>query len=351
MRFEILERLKDENFYWNIGFYALALAGATHFLFLLVFLYLDVPFLVLLNVVSIGVYLYCIFGLGIKALDEKDESLIGWLAYFEILVHGVIATLFLGLESGFQYYIYTLVLIPFFVSTYSVKVRVFRIVTAIVVIVLLDVWGHRHAPLVVLEGDYIEFLHYMNLTLVLIIVAVISYFYTTNENIYRDTLLEQSHTDHLTDLYNRHYVSEFFKNGWHHRRHKSQKFALLLMDVDHFKRINDGYGHRGGDAVLVKLATLLKESVKRSSIISRWGGEEFLIVLEDGDLDALKEVAEHLREQVASTPMMEKEALFITMTFGGAVSGENESFEEVFERADKALYQGKNSGRNKVVIR
>jgi len=351
MHFEILERLKNENFYWHIGFYALVLAGVTHFLFLLVFLYLDLSFLVLLNIVSIGIYLYCIFGLGLKALEEKDESLIGWLTYLEILIHGVIVTLFLGLESGFQYYIYTLILIPFFVSTYTVKIRVFRIVMAIVAIVLLDVWGHRHSPFIALESGTIEFLHYMNLTLVLIIVAVISYFYSTNESIYCDTLLEQSNTDHLTDLYNRHYVSEFFKNSWRHRRHKSQRYALLLMDVDHFKKINDSYGHRGGDMVLVKLATLLKECVKHSLIVSRWGGEEFLIVLEDGSLKELKALAEHLRECVASTSMMEKERLFITMTFGGAVSGEDESFEEVFERADKALYQGKNSGRNKVVIR
>lgn len=347
---EILERLKHENFYWNIGFYALVVAGATHFLFILLFLFLDVPLLALLNVISVGVYLYCIFGLGLKTLDTKDESLIGWLVYFELLGHGIIATLFLGLESGFQYYIYTLVFIPFFVSTYTVKIRIFRVLTAIIVILLLEVWGHHNTPFITLKSEYIESLHYMNLALVLIIIAVISYFYTINENIYRDALFEQSNTDHLTKLYNRHYINELFQNRRVRREKDPASFALLLLDVDYFKKINDSYGHRGGDEVLVKLANVLKTNVRRSTIVSRWGGEEFLIVLEEGSFAQLQELAERLRMIVEKTPMMDDPELFVTMTLGGAVSSKDESFETVFARADKALYQGKKSGRNKVVI-
>jgi len=333
-----------------MGFYALILAGSVHFLFIFLFIFLDIPQLVLLNIISVGIYLYCIFGIGIKTLDRKDDSLIGWLVYFELLGHGIIATIFLGLESGFQYYMYALVLIPFFVSTYSLRVRVLRILVAIVTILLLEVWGRNYVPILTLKTEILTSIHYMNLTLFLIIVSVISYLYTISGNAYRDMLFEKSNSDHLTGLYNRHYVSELFKTGLFRRKDDHNTFALLLIDADHFKRVNDVYGHRGGDEVLVKLAQLLKENIRRSAIVSRWGGEEFLIVLEEIEENELTEVAERLRSVVEKTPMREENELYVTVTLGGAVFSGGEAFEEVFARADKALYQGKQNGRNRVVI-
>ena len=347
---DILQKLEEENFYWNLGFYALILAGSVHFLFIFLFIFLDIPQLVFLNIISVGVYLYCIFGIGLKTLDRKDDSLIGWLVYVELLGHGVIATLYLGLESGFQYYIYSLVLIPFFISTYSLRVRILRVVVVIVVVVLLEIWGHNSTPVITLKHEYLAYLHYMNLILFLLLSAVISYFYTISGNMYRDMLFKKSNSDHLTGLYNRRYVSELFKTGLFRRKDDHNTFALLLIDADHFKSVNDAYGHRGGDEVLVKLAQLLKENVRRSAIVSRWGGEEFLIVLEEIEEKELTEVAERLRSVVENTPMREENELYVTVTLGGAVFLGDEAFEEVFARADKALYQGKQNGRNQVVI-
>jgi len=348
---EIVQRLKHENFYWNVGFYALVFAASTHFFFIFLFLVLDVPFLALVNVASVGIYLYCIFGLGFKTLDEKDDRLIGWLVYFELLGHGIVATLSLGLESGFQYYIYALVLIPFFVSSYTLKIRILRVLSVILVILLLEIWGRHSTPFVTLKQEYLDFLHYMNLIFFLLIIALISYLYTISGNLYQKMLFEQSNHDHLTNLYNRRYVSELFQyDGPIRRKEDPKRYALLLIDVDNFKQINDRYGHRGGDAVLVRLAEVLKQNVRQSTIVCRWGGEEFLIVLEEGSFEELSEVAERLRTIIEQTPIIDENEFDLTVTLGGAVSSGEDTFDEVFARADKALYHGKQNGKNRVVI-
>jgi len=346
---EILQRLKYENFYWNIGFYGLVLAGVTHAFFLLLFLYLHIPQLALVNVVSVAIYLYSIFGIGLRALDRKDDSTIGWLVYGELLGHGVIATLYLGLESGFQYYIYSLVLIPFFISTYSPKIRLLRAFGVIATALFLEWWGYSHPPLLALPSSVIHNLHYMNLALFLLIIATISYFYTLSGNDYRDMLFERSNRDYLTGLYNRHYLNERIKNGLVRRGAKHQSFAILLIDVDYFKKINDTYGHSSGDKVLKHLAEVLKEHIGRSAIISRWGGEEFLVLFEACSEDMLVEMAEYLRITIKQTPMLEGKERYITVTIGAAISEPKEPFESVFYRADAALYRGKEEGRDRVV--
>ena len=269
MRLHIVKRLENENFYWTIGFYALALAGVTHVLFIFLFLFLGIFPLVIVNILSVLVYLYCIFGLAMKTLETKDDSLIGWFVYTELMGHGIIASFFLGLESGFQYYIYTLLLIPFFVTTYTMPVRILRMAGVIIVALLLEIWGQNHTPVIGLSSTSLCALHYMNLTLSLVMVAVISYFYTLYGQIYQNLLFEKSNNDPLTKLYNRRYVDDAFENEQIRHQDRGSTFALLLIDIDYFKKINDLYGHRSGDDVLIRLAHILKQHVRDTTIVSR----------------------------------------------------------------------------------
>ena len=350
MRLHIFKRLKNENFYWIIGFYTLILAGVTHFLFIFLFLFLEISSLVTVNILSVLVYLYCIFGLSMKTLESKDDSLIGWLVYAELMGHGVISTYFLGLESGFQYYIYTLLLIPFFISTYAMPVRLLRMAGVIVVSLLLEIWGQSHAPMVALSSTSLHTLHYMNLTLSLMMVGVVSYLYTLHGQIYQNLLFEKSNNDPLTKLYNRRYVDEAFENERIRHQNNESTFALLLIDIDYFKKINDLYGHRCGDDVLIRLASILKAHVRDTTIVSRWGGEEFLVVLENSSADELKATAERLRRAVEDAVISETKSIQITVTIGGAVSQADETFQMTLSRADNALYQGKHHGRNQVCL-
>jgi len=350
MLLEILQRLQNEKFYWYIGFYTLVVAGFIHFLFIFLFIFLDIPQLIIVNIVSVMIYLYCIFGLGLKTLDSKDDSTIGWLVYFELIGHGSIATYYIGLESGFQYYIYTLMIIPFFVWTYTLSIRLLRMLGVIIIALLLEVWGNNNSPIIILDSNYITFLHYMNLILVLIIIAVISYFYTVQGTLYQNLLFEKSNNDPLTNLYNRRYVNETFENNILSSKMKGMSFALILIDIDYFKKINDIYGHKYGDKVLMKLSNILEQNVRESTIISRWGGEEFLVILEDTNKEELPYIAERLRFVVENTMMIEEKGISITITLGGAISRKHETFEVLLARADKALYRGKENGKNQVYI-
>ena len=296
------------------------------------------------------VYLYCIFGLGLRTLETKDDTLIGWIVYVELMGHGIIATYFLGLESGFQYHIYTLLLIPFFLSTYTMPIRALRMVGVIVVALLLEIWGNSHMPVIGLSSTALYVLHYMNLILALSIVAAISYFYTLYGQAHQNLLFEKSNNDPLTKLYNRRYVDEAFENERiRHQNHKNT-FALLLIDIDYFKKINDLYGHKCGDDVLIQLAQILEQHVRDTTIVSRWGGEEFLVVLPESTEDELPGIAERLRRAVEDAVICGEESIRITVTVGGAVSRAYETFQMTLSRADKALYQGKHHGRNQVCI-
>ena len=128
--------------------------------------------MVLVNVVSIIIYWYCIFGLGLKAIETKDDSAIGWLVFLELIVHSVIATYYLGIESGFQYYMYTIIFIPFFVWTYTNFIRLVRIIIVITIAMTLEYWGYTHPPVLMLSyesvftidnhGIYLLFLFYLS---------------------------------------------------------------------------------------------------------------------------------------------------------------------------------------------
>ncbi|MCP4221566.1 MAG: GGDEF domain-containing protein, partial [bacterium] len=128
-------------------------------------------------------------------------------------------------------------------------------------------------------------------------------------------------------------------------------FALIFSDIDKFKVFNDRYGHDCGDYVLVSIAEILRSVLRESDSISRWGGEEFVILLPENGLEQGRLVAEKIREKVASEKYYYKEReLSITMTFGVSVFDGTCSIDDCFKKADDAMYLGKQQGRNRVVV-
>lgn len=123
--------------------------------------------------------------------------------------------------------------------------------------------------------------------------------------------------------------------------------GLLVFDIDHFKALNDTYGHDAGDDVLRDLAALIASAIRAEDIFARWGGEEFLLVVDHLPQDKLTVVAEKLRQLVASHPFLKDKQLKVTVSIGAARSEPGEDFDAVFKRADKALYQAKTT-RNTV---
>jgi len=159
-------------------------------------------------------------------------------------------------------------------------------------------------------------------------------------------------TDALTGLHNRRYLDAHLE-GLVKRAEENQKaLSVLVFDIDHFKKINDTYGHRVGDEVLVELANRVRRNVRGFDLTARYGGEEFIVVMPDTVMEVAFAVAERLRSKIAGVefapPSMDK-GITVTVSIGAAMAREGESPESLVERADKALYAAKDAGRNRVI--
>jgi diguanylate cyclase (GGDEF)-like protein len=168
-------------------------------------------------------------------------------------------------------------------------------------------------------------------------------------------LNELAITDPLTKLSNRRHFDQCFHDVWNLAHRKGVEIALVMCDIDHFKHINDTYGHIAGDVVLREIGEILRNSLKRSmDIVARYGGEEFVIVLYDTDVDAAKQLCTNIRENLKSRDgfvFHNVKIKSVTMSFGisSKIPTEDYSHEDLIESADLALYKAKESGRNCII--
>ena len=174
----------------------------------------------------------------------------------------------------------------------------------------------------------------------------------SSRKLLEDTLRRQAQTDALTGLANRAHTLERAVQLREAALANGTPLAALMLDIDHFKKVNDTRGHACGDAALHGLASTLEHNLRRHDLIGRLGGEEFAVFLPDTALGQAMQLAERLRMQVAITAMAapgEPEPIRITISIGLAMLSGQESLESLLARADDALYQAKREGRNRVV--
>ena len=162
----------------------------------------------------------------------------------------------------------------------------------------------------------------------------------------RKRLIELATKDSLTTLYNRHFLLETAQRKLAEAHRHKFKLSLMVLDVDYFKRINDEFGHDGGDHVLKSIAEVLKNQFREEDLVARVGGEEFVVMLSHSDQKNSFERAEQLRKNIEGLNALGKK---ITVSIGLTtldLGNSKETFDDLFTRADKALYESKNSGRN-----
>ncbi len=159
-----------------------------------------------------------------------------------------------------------------------------------------------------------------------------------------DSALQMSVMDALTGLYNRRYLDSHLEGFYAH--HPAIDFAILMIDIDHFKLINDRHGHRIGDEVLRAVADALRRDLRQDDLIARYGGEEFVVVVKGIDETYARELAEQLRMAIEQVSI---ETVQVTASIGIAISARAAPRRNLIELADQAMYQAKRHGRNRVI--
>lgn len=167
----------------------------------------------------------------------------------------------------------------------------------------------------------------------------------------RETLRAQSIRDPLTGLFNRRYLEETLERELHRATRGETPLALVMLDLDHFKQLNDHFGHDAGDMVLKHIGTLLANSVRGSDMACRYGGEEFMLVLAGADADRARQCAEEIGAAIAAQEFTYREVAidYVTASFGVGAFPENaEKGDDLIRVVDEAMYRAKNAGRNRV---
>lgn len=158
--------------------------------------------------------------------------------------------------------------------------------------------------------------------------------------------------DSLTGLYNRGYFQNNLAKEFSAARRKQRPLSLVMLDIDHFKKVNDKWGHQAGDAILKYVATRLKSGCRESDVVARYGGEEMIVILPETNVQQAAEVADRIRRNLAEQPFSDDgETIPVTASFGVATNDpRHDTIESLIEAADRALYESKKNGRNRVTI-
>ena len=162
-------------------------------------------------------------------------------------------------------------------------------------------------------------------------------------------LRQLSVTDPLTEIYNRRELDRVLNQEFQQRQRYDHPFAVILLDIDHFKIINDTYGHDVGDSTLKHIANTLRDALRQTDVLGRWGGEEFLIVCPSTDIQEATRLANTLRVRIAN--MTQHNAKSVTISIGVAsLHNDDTQISDILKRADRALYDAKRNGRNRVEV-
>lgn len=254
-------------------------------------------------------------------------------------IFSVAATLIaINLGVNGLFWIYPLILFNFFMVS-SGK----ALVATILMLMTLVGYGQLN-PGAVFESDY----QMVSFLVTSMMASILSFVFAYRTSSQRDQLQQLAIHDPLTGARNRRAMNEELKIAASLNRRHGNSYGVLTMDLDHFKRVNDNYGHQAGDQVLIDFVELIKNASRKEDRLFRFGGEEFLLLLPNTDSDGLLAAAQNLQQQVRQH--LRGPGGPVTMSVGGAMMRRDEHWEELLQRADQRLYHAKSAGRNCIVI-
>lgn len=318
-----------------------------HVLFLLLFVFFKIPVLIVTN---LGSLLLCLIALWL--LRSRSFKAIAALIWFDLIGHSLISSEVLGWQSGFHFYL--LLLVPMcFLYTFRLQAKKMFPITAILLIyLLLDYHAYGRPVMIELSSTSGMLVRYINLMISIIGLSYQLYVYRSLlQQDDESSVPESTSTDQLTGLDNRSAILSEIDELFSLSPYTRQPMALIIADVDHFKRLNEQYGSHIGNKVLIHVAQVLHDSVRHNDRASRWGDGEFLILLPGGSLNSAEQIAKRVQRKLLGAPLqIDGKTPLVSLTFGVAELLPDENFNQCLIRADSALQQGKQNGGNQIEL-
>lgn len=328
--------------FWQLARRCCQLAACVDVAFFFLFHALGSPILAWINIGSVSLYLLAFY-----LLHTRRNGLAISLIWIEVIVHATVGTLLIGWDSGFHYFL--LMFIPALFAGMT-KTRAWLAVAALwAFYVLLFALMWFVDPLQPISSNALLGVFLFNLTVVFSMFSYLALFYVSTVGNAQRKLRRMATTDSLTTLFNRRHMIELAEKEIARSERNQGSLAFLLLDIDHFKQFNDRYGHEVGDRVLIRVSEVVAGVLRLQDALGRWGGEEFLVMLPEADVQDALLIAERIR---AAVEMDHWECggvtLSVTLSVGLSQYRPGEGLSAVIARADLALYQGKEGGRNRV---
>ena len=276
--------------------------------------------------------------------------------YSLIMLLWIVSFVYLyGWDCGVQHFMFAVLVLVYFAVYDALLQKILMTAGLFLLRFSLFVYCRNHLPVVILPDEFGIFLQVLNSLMLFFMLGLICGTYSSNIELaesklveYNEQLQMQAATDPLTGIRNRRAMLNYMQA--YLQRNYRTLCTVALGDIDHFKMINDVYGHNCGDAVLVWLTGMFRKTVEGKGVVCRWGGEEFLFFFHDTNGDDVYTIISELKQQMNSQPFVWKEKeISVTMTFGVEEYDYHSDITEIVERVDKKLYQGKTEGRDRII--
>ncbi len=337
-------RTRAHGAFWIMVRRVVVLAACVDFAFWVFFLAIGAPRQAWPNLISIALYA------GAYVLLTKRKNFLAlFLIWSEVVGHAALGTLFLGWDSGFHYYL--LMFIPAIIVSGGWRVTIFPLVFLFAFYLGLHAVSDALGALAPIGRAELWALNVFNVAIFFVMASYTARFYAQNVRKSERKLRQSATTDGLTGLANRGHFLDLAKQRIAQAGRRGESVSVVLADIDHFKQINDRFGHEAGDQVLRHAAKMFGSMCRDRDIVARWGGEEFLFLLPGTDSEDARQLAERIRVACEAAKIEWLQAgIQFTLSAGVSTLAPSEDMNTAIGRADKALYQSKFAGRNLVRV-